>query len=163
MLYIHHFVVGMRTANITTSSDSTLPPCYFTYDPPALYYNHFRSETPLSSPNFTPIERRDSQSSTKSMASNFLQLQTAAAHSHPARPRPVPQQNVLEVTSDDSINSADSSSSAESFCAPETARCSRCQRTPSIDIKTGKSNMISYGLNLYYCSRCASMVGLHNR
>lgn len=79
------------------------------------------------------------------------------------RPQPHPQQNVLHVTSDDSTSSASSSSSTGSmydiYSSPDLARCSRCHRTPSIDIKTGKSNMVQYGLNLYYCSRCAAMVG----
>ena len=85
-----------------------------------------------------------------------------------ARPQPQPQQNVLDVTSDDSISSTSSSSSGRGsmhniFSSPEIARCSRCHRTPSIDIKTGKSNMVQYGLNQYYCSRCATMVGFFNR
>jgi hypothetical protein len=49
------------------------------------------------------------------------------------------------------------------FSSPEIARCSRCHRTPSIDITTGKSNMVQYGLNQYYCSRCAGMVGYYSR
>lgn len=154
----------MRTGTNTPSSNFTSQPCYFTYDPPTLYHHHFRSETPLSSPTFNPHERRVSQYSSLTMASaTLLQLQTAAAHGHLIRPRPTPTQNVLEVTSDDSAHSNDSLSFADSFSSPEAARCSRCQRTPSIDIKTGRSNMVSYGLNNYYCSRCAAMVGFTNR
>jgi len=88
-------------------------------------------------------------------------------HMH-TRPQPQPHQNVLDVNSDDSLSSIPSSSSGRGsmhniFSSPEIARCSRCHRTPSIDIKTGKSNMVQYGLNQYYCSRCATMVGFFNR
>ncbi|WPA96138.1 uncharacterized protein RHO25_000744 [Cercospora beticola] len=99
------------------------------------------------------------------MASNLMSVQTTAAHAQsPTRPRPVPmQQNVLWTSSNDSSSSSDSSSSDSSSDStsqiPVTARCSRCQRTPSVDIHTGKSNMISYGLNLWYCNRCAALVG----
>lgn len=94
----------------------------------------------------------------------------SACNQQQIRPQPQPQQNVLHVTSDDSITSTTSSSYASStgsrhniFSSPESARCSRCHRTPSIDIQTGKSNMVEYGLNQYYCSRCAAMVGFFNR
>ncbi|KAF2211415.1 hypothetical protein CERZMDRAFT_90899 [Cercospora zeae-maydis SCOH1-5] len=98
------------------------------------------------------------------MASNFMSLQTSAAHAQsPTRPRPVPmQQNVLWTSSNDARSSSDSSSTSSADNTsnlPVTARCSRCQRTPSVDIQTGRSNMISYGLNLWYCSRCAALVG----
>jgi len=85
-----------------------------------------------------------------------------------ARPQPQPQQNRTEINSDGSISSTPSSNSGRGsmhniFSSPEIARCSRCHRTPSIDITTGKSNMVQYGLNQYYCSRCAGMVGYYSR
>lgn len=99
-----------------------------------------------------------------------------SAYGQHSRPQPQPQQNVLHVTSGDSSSSLSSSSSSSSssfssghgsmhniYSSPEVARCSRCHRTPSIDIQTGKSNMVQYGLNQYYCSRCAHMVGYFNR
>lgn len=160
-----------------TPKESVCLPCYFTYNPPT--FDHHTVETPLAFPLHSPGETSSDPFNpllayrapqTSSMASaNLLKLQTAAAHGQPTRPRPQPQQNVLHVTSDDSTpssassSSSSSSSSSESWSSPETARCSRCQRTPSIDIRTGKSNMVQYGLNLYYCSRCASMVGMVNR
>lgn len=74
---------------------------------------------------------------------------------------------MLHVTSDDSTSSGSSMHSTGSnrdiFSTPDLARCSRCHRTPSIDVKTGKSNMVQYGLNQYYCSRCAVMVGFYAR
>lgn len=156
--------------------------CYFTCHPPA--FEHFSAETPAATPLSSPREANDNINSDpyhpllahrppvpQTTASvNFLRMQTAAAHSSPVRPRPVPQQNLLQVTSNDSLSSSSSSSSNSStrtsfdaFSAPEVARCSRCQRTPNTDVRTGKSNMVQYGLNLWYCSRCANMVGLTER
>ena len=85
-----------------------------------------------------------------------------------ARPQPQPQQNGMNINSDGSISSTPASTSGRGsmhniFSSPEIARCSRCHRTPSIDITTGKSNMVQYGLNQYYCSRCAGMVGYYSR
>jgi hypothetical protein len=154
--------------------------CYFTIQTTA--YSHFSDETPCCSPTFSPGETpadptnpllayRESQHlfslpPSPRMPPSLMQVQTSAAHGQTAsRPRPVPQQNVLHVTSDDSMSSSSSSSSFSfgMMSPPELARCSRCQRTPSLDIKTGKSNMVPYGLNLWYCNRCAAMVGLINR
>ena len=167
--------IGM-TAEASSPKYTIADPCYFTINPPT--YDHYTVETPLATPLqspgvYTPADPYNPllayrAPQTPSMASaNLLKLQTAAAHGHPSRPRPQPQQNVLHVTSDDSSSSSSSSSSSDSdsdyWSPPETARCSRCQRTPSIDIHTGRSNMIPYGLNLFYCSRCAGMVGMVNR
>lgn len=154
--------------------------CYFSIVPPS--YEHFSTETPCHSPTFSQVQTpadpsnpllayRDPQealfptSPTTSTFSSLLQMQTAAAHGNQTgRPQPQPVQNVLHVTSDDSVASDDSTSSVNSANSSlDLARCSRCQRTPSFDIKTGKSNMVQYGLNSWYCSRCASLVGLNNR
>ena len=165
------------------ASDPVPLPCYFTYSPPV--YDHFSVETPSASPIHSPgdpdcnphhplLAYRPPQATTNNRVSNdFFRMQTAAAHESPIRPSPVPQQNLLQVTSDDSVTSSSSSSSSSSasssrtslemFSTPELARCSRCQRTPSTDVRTGKSNMVQYGLNLWYCSRCANLVGLVQR
>jgi hypothetical protein len=84
------------------------------------------------------------------------------------RPQPQPQQNRMDHNSDGCVSSTPASTSGRGsmhniFSSPEIARCSRCHRTPSIDITTGKSNMVQYGLNQYYCSRCAGMVGYYSR
>lgn len=162
-------------------SINTLPndqqPCYFSIQPAA--YSHFSTETPCYSPLLSPIETpadptnpylayRSPQTFSAPLSptlstQSVLQMQTAAAHKHsPSRPRPYPVQNVLHVTSDDS-SSSESSLSDSAKSSLDVARCSRCQRTPSTDIRTGKSNMVQYGLNLWYCNRCAAMVGLTNR
>lgn len=162
----------------TNTGDLSSLPCYFTYNPPV--YDLFSVETPPASPVHSPgdpdcnaqhplLAYRPSQATNarNTATIDFFKMQTAAAHGSPIRPRPVPQQNLLQVTSDDSSSSSSSISSGSSsrssldmFSAPEIARCSRCQRTPSTDVRTGKTNMVQYGLNLWYCSRCASMVGL---
>jgi hypothetical protein len=46
----------------------------------------------------------------------------------------------------------------------EVARCSRCHRSQSIDVTTGKAaNMVAYGLNSFYCLRCANITGFLQR
>ncbi|TKA61515.1 hypothetical protein B0A55_13116 [Friedmanniomyces simplex] len=97
---------------------------------------------------------------------SFMQTQTSAAQGPASsRPTPRPMQNVLQITSEELDTSSDRSDSSDSSffglaSPPDTARCSRCQRTPSLDVRTGKSNMVQYGLNLWYCSRCAGLVGM---
>ena len=157
------------------------PSCYFSIELPD--HDILSTESPCSSPTLGPVEtpvdpthpllairdpqhlRTLSSPSSTDAFSSFLQMQSVAAYKHsPSRPRPYPVQNVLHVTSDDSMSSCSSTSSIDSSKSSlDLARCSRCQRTPSINVQTGKSNMVSYGLNLWYCSRCASMVGLTNR
>ncbi|TKA32443.1 hypothetical protein B0A50_01551 [Salinomyces thailandicus] len=162
------------------SLDTT--PCYFTYR--RRTSNHFSTETPCGSPTLlSPDELSTADSQNPLLAyreppalpttsphadstARFMQAQTTAAHARSAsRPQPHPVQNVL-YTSDDAASSSDDStwSAGSDLASPlEAARCSRCQRTPSLDVRTGKSNMVSYGLNLWYCTRCAAMVGLTNR
>ena len=154
-------------------------PCYFTIQPPT-YDHSTTTETPCYSPTLSPLETpldptnpflayREPQtfsSPSLPILSTLLQMQTAAAHNHTqTRPRPYPVQNVLLVSDDSSSSDSSSSSSSSSpkSSLEMVARCSRCQRTPSTDLRTGKSNMIQYGLNLWYCSRCAAMVGMTNR
>jgi len=165
----------MPSTNIPPVSTPDL--CYFTFSPPT--YRHFSVETPLTTPisslgEASPdpsnplLSYRLPHSTTMASMSNLMKLQTASAHGQPIRPRPVPQQNVLHVTSDESVKSDRSSSSSSSddpsLVSPlEEARCSRCHRTPSVDLKTGTPNMVRFGLNSYYCTRCAGMVGLTAR
>lgn len=173
--------LDVSASNISRSPNQGC--CYFSIPPRQTSYN---DETPLTTP-FTPpneeiladpsnplLAYRPSLQSPPSNirrstmdASNLLQLQTWAAHV-PAlrRPQPQPLQNVLAV-SDDSSGSDDSTSSsaAHTLQSPiELARCSRCHRSQSIDMTTGKAaNMVSYGLNSFYCTRCANIVGFQNR
>jgi hypothetical protein len=177
-----HFPIDievMFSETFPSTPCSRSPICYFSITVPS--YTHSSTETPLCSPTYNPVQTpsdpenpllayRKSQelygpTSPMPNTSSFLQMQTAAAHSNQAsRPRPHPIQQDVLVTSNDSMASDDSSSSIDSTKSSiDLARCSRCQRTPSVDPKTGKSNMVQYGLNLWYCSRCASLVGLTNR
>ncbi len=165
----------------TSTSPNTRPTCYFSIVPPS--YDHYSIETPCYSPSFSPAETpedpihpllayryNNSTSPTwwttqTSTLPSVLQMQTNAANGYTSRPRPVPVQNVLHVTSEDSTDSDGcSSSSSSTDSSLDLARCSRCQRTPSLGVDgQGKSNMVQYGLNLWYCNRCATMVGLGNR
>lgn len=64
--------------------------------------------------------------------------------------------------SNDSINTLSSSSgSSNPKLSIDIVRCSRCQRSLSIDptIPASSANVVQFGLNSYYCSRCANMVG----
>lgn len=165
----------------TSASDPVPQLCYFTYNRPS--YNYFTvatsSASPIHSPGdpdykpHSPLLAPHAALQRISNHNDFFKMQTATAHQSPIRP----SQNLLQVTSDDSVSSSSSRSSSSSssssasssrtslemFSTPELARCSRCQRTPSTDVRTGKSNMVQYGLNLWYCSRCANLVGLVQR
>lgn len=148
-------------------------PDYFSINPRSHSsdYDHFSIESPCCSPAFSPTEatpfsqhpllaRRESLTHTMPAASSLLQIQTNASHSSPTRPQ---LQNVLHVTSDGSNSSNSSKSSMDSFSCPEFARCSRCHRTSSVDYQSGQSDFYRYGLNLWYCSRCAGVVGMIKR
>lgn len=164
---------------VTTPTEEAL--CYFSIRPSG--YIHFSTETPFytenpneastpadpSNPLLAYREPRHPSPPTSPLLgsqSTFFQMQTAAAHkSSPGRPRPYPVQNVLHVTSDDSSSGDDSETSIEQEVKPpmDSARCSRCQRSGSCGFKHGGGSMIQYGLNLWYCTRCAGLVGLINR
>ena len=150
-----------------TPVDSSTPDqtCYFSLA--IRTGSHFSDETPCTSPTSTtstasPISdpqnpllafRPSSIEMTSPTGGNLLQLQTSAAH--PQRPQPVPLQDML-VTSDDSS----ASESSDSTPPTQIARCSRCHRTTSIDsARPHKSGMLQYGLNQWYCTRCATIVG----
>ncbi|KAF2142043.1 uncharacterized protein K452DRAFT_287244 [Aplosporella prunicola CBS 121167] len=88
-------------------------------------------------------------------ASKLLQLQTSAAYSS-KRPQPQPIQDVLDLSPiSDSRSGSDASSHGSFAPALQTIRCSRCHRTASF----GSKQMVSFGVNSYYCTRCASIVG----
>ncbi|GAM83377.1 hypothetical protein ANO11243_013640 [Dothideomycetidae sp. 11243] len=115
-------------------------------------------------------------------ASNLFQLQIQASHQPERRLRPGPRplqddstlrddlaisRNSPSMTPSHVAGSPNPSYSDCSTPSPESsmnhARCSRCHRTPAVDLATLKSNMIEYGLNLFYCTRCAEIVGLRRR
>lgn len=41
----------------------------------------------------------------------------------------------------------------------DIVRCSRCQRSMSLEKSESSPGIVRFGMNSYYCSRCASMVG----
>ena len=101
----------------------------------------------------------------------LLQLQTAAAQS-PRRKTLREEAGHPLISSDsgaststtssissDSSNDSDGDSSIQDFPNHDFVRCSRCQRTASLSSTSPFDTMVSYGLNLYYCNRCASLTG----
>ncbi|KAI4758933.1 hypothetical protein E4T52_01822 [Aureobasidium sp. EXF-3400] len=154
--------------------------CYFSIQ--HTNYSSYNDETPLTTPftppgenivsdpsnpllAYRPCLQSPSATQTRSGMDSLLQLQTRVAHiPGPRRPQPQPLQNVLAV-SDDLLDSDSSSSSQETMQSHmEIARCSRCHRSQSIDGSTGKAaNMVAYGLNSFYCLRCANITGFLQR
>ena len=173
--------LDMSASNISRSPNQGF--CYFSIPPrQSSYYDETPMTTPFTPPNeeilsdpsnpllaYRPaLQSPPSEIRKATMdASSLLQLQTQAAHV-PAlrRPQPQPLQNVLAVSDEATTPNDDSYSSAvHTLQSPiELARCSRCHRSQSIDMATGKAaNMVSYGLNSFYCTRCASIVGFQSR
>jgi len=162
-----YFTIMPQTSTVVDGIETPLSPTTMGELTPSAYISHPLLADTSRQPEFSsrhlpsspPLKAGETPRRTLN-GSSFLQLQTHAAHS-PVRPSPRPLQNVLLVSDDSdmspSANSSDSTHSQSSF---DTARCSRCQRTPSIDLTTRKNNMIEYGLNLFYCTRCANIVGL---
>lgn len=132
-----------------------------------------------------PILRLNSRKMV-SDGSNLFQLQSRAAHQPERRTRPQPQpvQSTSILGADDDLSSSDLASprsgadslvpsAASSDCSdcPSTrsspqsfsARCSRCHSHSTTNVQTRKTNMVAYGLNLYYCTRCADITGLGRR
>ena len=96
-------------------------------------------------------------------ASSFLQLQTRAAHP-PRRPRNEPNENT-QVTASRSSSTCASSPRSSTELSPlqspfiDWARCSRCHRSVSVDGSLPSTTGVSFGINSYYCQRCANLVG----
>lgn len=63
-----------------------------------------------------------------------------------------------------SLASPRSSSDSHPSNYLDIVRCSRCQRSLSIqNSSTPAAGVVQFGMNSYYCSRCATMVGFNNR
>lgn len=89
---------------------------------------------------------------------SILQLQTDAASG--ARPINI-SPNPKASKSDDSINTLSSSHSTSPKSSWDIVRCSRCQRSLSIDtlMPAQHSGAVKFAMNSYYCTRCANVVG----
>ncbi|KAF2184747.1 hypothetical protein K469DRAFT_708491 [Zopfia rhizophila CBS 207.26] len=145
------------------NSSSTPQPsqsCYFSYIPSPS--SRFSVETPSTTAvsSYCPETTADlsnpllalrelpvpHQTSPAIMASNFLQLQTNAAYS---------RLSAQSLQHDASSNISNSSASPESCNPlPPILCCSRCRRNAA-----GPNSMVKVGLNSFYCTHCASMVG----
>lgn len=105
----------------------------------------------------TSTQRSRHKSSVVTMSPSILQLQTQAA----CGTQPIAIRN-SKGRSDDSLATLSSSSrSASPRASIDIVRCSRCQRSLTIDPTSSSSaqGVVRFGLNSYYCSRCANHVG----
>jgi len=65
-------------------------------------------------------------------------------------------------SSSGSLTPRSSSESTGSSLSFDIVRCSRCQRSLSIENASSPApGVVQFGMNSYYCSRCASMVGFN--
>ena len=142
--------------------------------------SHDTVETPLMSPTFATRKRPADPSkplpaeigrqasitppSSKLTYSNVPLLQVSESHGHlESRAWSSPTQAVLQGSSNGSTTLNPLPLCARATTCSQVARCSRCRQTLGTDFKTGNANMIHYGLNLWYCSICAGLVGLTGR
>jgi len=176
---------AMTSVGVTVRSEQT---CYFSICPPSstIPSGHYLLDTPLTPPDFDTMFTSDPSNPLLAVrspppsverppprprmnTSSFLQLQTRAAHTNKVRPQPRPIQDVFhigeeaEINSDDSIDSVASTDSAIEQPPPSPSRCSRCHRNSSVGPTNAGSDMVQYGLNLFYCTRCANIVGFGKR
>lgn len=154
-------MLNIKTSDpITPSSVDTSPSTspitgYFAYRPAPIsreHSYHYSLETPIASPASVsndfdtvadpthPLLAYRSPPLEHSImdVSKVLQLQTAAAY-QPSR-----------------SNSSDSARSTASATPPAPIRCSRCHQESIFGTARG---MINFGTNVYYCKRCADIVG----
>ena len=169
----------MLFSNLNSPHTSTSQTCYFSVTP-STYYSHFSVETPSTSPCSSSFDGETPSDPSNPLlalrvlppptaplasmdASKLLQLQTAAAYSRSSA-QPV-QNNMSANISTSSSSSTTSTSSTTPTPPPELLiRCSRCHRGSSLGSASSSVNgMISFGTNLYYCNRCASLVGYDPR
>lgn len=115
--------------------------------------------------NFQKVTSHSSQAAAFMMASpaSLMQLQTQAGG---RRTKPIPISK-SQNPSEDSLRSLSSSTSTSSRTSSphkpafDIVRCSRCQRSLSIDTSgpATQQGAVRFGTNAYYCSRCAAHVG----
>lgn len=90
---------------------------------------------------------------------SFMQLQTQSSLK-----RPFTGGHSLSSSSTDSSVTLSSSansgpSTSKTSCDLDIVRCSRCQRSLTIDPSGRSNNAIRFGMNSFYCQRCATVVG----
>ncbi|KAI9886737.1 MAG: hypothetical protein M1823_001446 [Watsoniomyces obsoletus] len=104
-----------------------------------------------------------------SSPSSFTQHQSSSSR---------PAMSMFSTSQEGSDSESSSTTSASSSTTPltstgELVRCMRCQRTLSdgppaplsrdlgqLDWTTNRDGHVRFGVNLYYCARCANMAGL---
>jgi hypothetical protein len=136
-----------------SSSDIHRSPFHVATDLPA---------SPTLLPLYTPDD--DPKPSSDYLAAGTALGFTPVMPTNQKRPQTQPVQDVFDL-SDESTSSEESitmSSPGSDLCSPplDLIRCSRCHNSSNrgaIDLASG--SMVSYGTNLYYCRRCAKVVG----
>ncbi|KAL2813618.1 hypothetical protein BDW59DRAFT_30579 [Aspergillus cavernicola] len=63
-------------------------------------------------------------------------------------------------TSGKDVSSHSTAGSTPGSLGFDIVRCSRCQRSMSLENES-TPGVVRFGMNSYYCSRCASMVGFN--
>jgi hypothetical protein len=140
--------IDLNTLTLPSQPSLAEQTSYFTYSPAT-------SDTPDAS----PVDDHTSATSApaplrrlKMDASQLMSVQTTAAYNPRPNVFPVQPASSSNSTSSSSSSSSDSSSTAQSALP---MRCSRCHRESNY----GMPQMVAYGSNLWYCRRCAVLVG----
>jgi hypothetical protein len=86
---------------------------------------------------------------------------------HTTQPEQIPEQDTSFGESDEATDSVVPSAGniLSNFTSDEFKyiRCSRCRKAFRKATKPGHLAMLNYGLNLWYCSWCAALVGWNSR
>lgn len=84
-------------------------------------------------------------------------------HEQSHRPEPKPLQKIVNTTSSENLHTgsfeSNPSTPIDLLLQLKGMRCSRCRETNNLYTNNGHPAMLNYGLNLWYCVRCASFVG----
>jgi hypothetical protein len=104
--------------------------------------------------------RRISPVSVKMNQLSFMQLQTQSGHKRPSTGGHSDSSSSTNSNGSNLSSSVSSGSSTpKTSCDLDIVRCSRCQRSLSIDPTGRSNNAVRFGMNSFYCSRCATVVG----
>ena len=127
---------------------------------PPCWYITLRSSLALPTLPPSNITLHTATEFTMSSPPPLLQLQAQAGRG--AHPVAIQSRSKSKSGSSDSLDSLSSSNSSNTRKASlDIVRCSRCQRSLSIEAAgpACQSGCIRFGLNSYYCTRCATVVG----
>jgi hypothetical protein len=116
-----------------------------------------RSEANSTSTRDRPFDTKAPSINIQQMSQlSFMQLQTQSA---PKRPLAGHSDSSSSCNSSRSLSSSVNSGSSTPKNSLDIVRCSRCQRSLSIDPSGRQDNVVRFGMNSFYCNRCATVVG----